>query len=89
MVQSQAGDVELESSGNFGGGDIATSTGHIGLTLAGANLELRAETLSGKLHTPSGEIQNFAGPRRCAITVGVGGRRIHAKSVSGDIDIEF
>ncbi len=86
---SHAGDIEIEAPGNFGGGEANTSTGHIGLSLAGASLELRAETLSGRLKTPNGEVGNNAGPRRAALSVAGGGRRLHAKSVSGDIDIDF
>jgi len=89
MVQTNSGDVEVETRGSFGGGDIATSTGHINLFLAGADLELRAETLSGRLLVPEGEIGSAAGPRRCALVVGKGGRRFHAKSISGDVEIEF
>jgi len=89
MVQTNSGDVEVETAGPFGGGDIATATGHINLSLNGADLELRAETLSGRLFVPEGEIGSAAGPRRCALVVGKGGRRFHAKSVSGDVEIEF
>lgn len=86
---SQGGDIEIEAPEPFGGGEANTTSGHIGLSLAGASLELRAETLSGRLKTPHGEVGNNAGPRRAAMSVAGGGRRLHAKSVSGDIDIEF
>jgi len=86
---SQGGDVEIEAPEPFGGGEANTTSGHIGLSLQGASLELRAETLSGRLKTPHGEVGNNAGPRRAALTVAGGGRRLHAKSVSGDIDIDF
>ncbi len=86
---SQAGDIEIEALGPFGGGEATSVSGRIGFNLAGADLELRAETLSGRLRTPQGEIGSPAGPRRCALSVGKGGRRLHAKSVSGDIEIEF
>ena len=89
MVLTNSGDVEVETTGPFGGGDIATSTGHINLSLDGADLELRAETLSGRLIVPEGEIGSAAGPRRCALVVGKGGRRFHAKSISGDVEIEY
>lgn len=86
---SHEGDIELEAPENFGGGEANTTSGHIGLSLAGASVELRAETLSGRLRTPGGEIGTNAGPRRAALSVAGGGRRLHAKSVSGDIDIDF
>ena len=86
---SQAGDIEIEAPLPFGGGEANTTSGHIGLSLSGASLELRAETLSGRLRTPHGEIGNNTGPRRAALTVAEGGRRLHAKSVSGDIEIDF
>jgi DUF4097 and DUF4098 domain-containing protein YvlB len=86
---SQAGDIEIEAPGPFGGGEANTASGHIGLSLEGASLELRAETLSGRLRTPNGEVGNNTGPRRAALTVAGGGRRLHAKSVSGDIEIDY
>ncbi|MEI6876886.1 MAG: DUF4097 family beta strand repeat-containing protein [Spirochaetota bacterium] len=89
MIQTNSGDIEVETGGPFGGGDIATSTGHINLSLEGSDLELRAETLSGRLFLPDGEIGSAAGPRRCALVIGKGGRRFHAKSVSGDVEIEY
>ncbi len=89
MVQTNSGDIEVEATGAFGGGDIATSSGHINLNLDGADLELRAETLSGRLYVPTGEIGSAAGPRRTALTIGKGGRRFHAKSISGNVEIEY
>lgn len=86
---SQGGDIELEAPEPFGGGETNTSSGHIGLSLTGASLELRAETLSGRLRTPNGEVGNNTGPRRAALSVAGGGRRLHAKSVSGDIEIDY
>lgn len=88
-AMSQSGDIEIEAPLPFGGGEANTTSGHIGLSLSGASLELRAETLSGRLRTPHGEVGNNTGPRRAALTVAQGGRRLHAKSVSGDIEIEF
>jgi DUF4097 and DUF4098 domain-containing protein YvlB len=89
MVQTQSGDIEVEAGAPFGGGDIESASGAISLDFKGSALELRAETLSGRLSTPHGEVNNQAGPRRAALTVGPGGRRLHAKSVEGDIDIDF
>jgi DUF4097 and DUF4098 domain-containing protein YvlB len=86
---SQAGDIEIEAPESFDGGEANTTSGHIGLSLHGAACELRAETLSGKLKTPHGEVGTSAGPRRAALSVAGGGRRLHAKSVSGDIDIDY
>lgn len=54
----------------------------------GSDLELRAETLSGQLDGPGAEQPFSTGPRRCAMKVGAGGRRLHVRSVSGDIEIE-
>jgi DUF4097 and DUF4098 domain-containing protein YvlB len=89
MIQTSSGDVEVETTGPFLGGDISTATGDINLSLEGADLELRAETLSGRLLVPEGEIACAAGPRRAALVVGKGGRRFHAKSVSGNVEIGF
>jgi len=89
MIQTNSGDIEVEAVGPFGGGDVATSSGHINLNLDGADLELRAETLSGRLYVPEGEIGSAAGPRRTALTIGKGGRRFHAKSVSGNVEIDY
>lgn len=86
---SQAGDIEIEASEPFGGGEASTTSGHIGLSLAGASIELRAETLSGKLRTPQGVVGNNTGPRRAALSVAGGSRRLHAKSISGDIEIDY
>lgn len=86
---SHAGDIEIEAPASFGGGEATSVSGRIGFILGGADLELRAETFSGKLRTPHGEVGSPAGPRRCALSVGRGGRRLHAKSVSGDIDIDY
>jgi DUF4097 and DUF4098 domain-containing protein YvlB len=87
-VSSGSGDVELELQGRFAGGEISTTTGDVSLSLAGSDLELRAETLSGQLDGPGSDQSLTTGPRRCAISVGAGGRRLHIRSVSGDIEIE-
>lgn len=87
-VSSGSGDVELEVSGRFAGGEISTTTGDVSLSLAGSDLELRAETLSGRLDGPESEQPLPTGPRRCALRIGAGGRRLHVRSVSGDIEIE-
>lgn len=87
-VSSGSGDVELELSGRFAGGEISTTTGDVTLSLAGSDLELRAETLSGQLDGPEAEQPLTTGPRRCALRIGAGGRRLHVRSVSGDIEIE-
>jgi len=87
-VSSGSGDVELEVSGRFAGGEISTTTGDVSLSLAGSDLELRAETLSGRLDGSESDQQLAAGPRRCALRIGAGGRRLHVRSVSGDIEIE-
>jgi hypothetical protein len=60
----------------------------VSLSLTGSDLELRAETLSGRLDGSESDQQLAAGPRRCALRIGAGGRRLHVRSVSGDIEIE-
>ncbi|HUW41521.1 MAG TPA: DUF4097 family beta strand repeat-containing protein [Rectinemataceae bacterium] len=85
---TESGDVELEIAGRFAGGEVSTSTGDVSLSLGGADLELRAETLSGNLDVPGVEIPLTNGPRRCALRLGAGGRRLHVRSVSGDVEIE-
>jgi DUF4097 and DUF4098 domain-containing protein YvlB len=87
-VEGGTGDVELELQGHFAGGEISTTTGDVSLSLAGSDLELRAETLSGKLEAPGAEQPLTTGPRRCSLRMGSGGRRLHIRSVSGDIEIE-
>jgi hypothetical protein len=87
-VAGGTGDVELEVAGRFAGGEISTTTGDVSLTLEGSDLELRAETLSGQLDGPGAEQSFSSGPRRCALKIGAGGRRLHVRSVSGDIEIE-
>lgn len=87
-VAGGSGDVELELQGRFAGGEISTTTGDVSLALSDSDLELRAETLSGKLDAPGAEQPLTTGPRRCALRLGAGGRRLHIKSVSGDIEIE-
>ncbi len=87
-VAGGTGDVELEVQGRFAGGEITTTTGDVSLALVGSDLELRAETLSGQLDAPGAEQPLTTGPRRCALKVGEGGRRLHVRSVSGDIEIE-
>jgi DUF4097 and DUF4098 domain-containing protein YvlB len=87
-VAGGTGDVELELEGHFAGGEISTTTGDVSLALAGSDLELRAETLSGQLDGPGAEQPPSTGPRRCALKIGAGGRRLHVRSVSGDIEIE-
>jgi len=87
-VAGGTGDVELELSGRFAGGEISTTTGDVSLALEGSDLELRAETLSGQLDGPGADQPSSTGPRRCALKVGAGGRRLHVRSVSGDIEIE-
>ncbi|MGB4573221.1 MAG: DUF4097 family beta strand repeat-containing protein [Rectinemataceae bacterium] len=83
-----SGDVELEVTGPFAGGEISTGTGDVSLQLDGAHLELRGETLSGGIRAPGTVIAQGSGPRRCAMRLGSGGRRLHVKSVSGDIEID-
>jgi DUF4097 and DUF4098 domain-containing protein YvlB len=87
-VSGGSGDVELELQGRFAGGEVSTTTGDVSLAISGSDLELRAETLSGRLEAPGAEQPITTGPRRCALRVGSGGRRLHIKSVSGDIEIE-
>ncbi len=84
---SKTGDVELDISGAFAGGEVNTGEGDISLTLSEAEIELRCETLAGTINAPGCAISTNAGPRRCALHCGKGGRRLHAKSVSGDIEI--
>lgn len=83
-----SGDVELEIAGPFAGGEISTGSGDVSLQLDGAQLELRGETLSGGIRAPGTVVSQGSGPRRCALKLGKGGRRLHVKSVSGDIEIE-
>jgi len=87
-IATESGDVELELEGRFAGGEVSTSTGDVSLVLSGADLELRAETLSGALEVPGVELPQTSGPRRCALRLGSGGRRLHVRSVSGDVEIE-
>ncbi|HTX72886.1 MAG TPA: DUF4097 family beta strand repeat-containing protein [Rectinemataceae bacterium] len=87
-IATESGDVELELEGRFAGGEISTSTGDVSLVLGGADLELRAETLSGDLDVPGVDLPQTSGPRRCALRLGAGGRRLHVRSVSGDVEIE-
>jgi hypothetical protein len=87
-VAGGTGDVELELTGRFAGGEISTTTGDVSLSLTGSDLELRAETLSGQLDGPGADLPFSTGPRRCVLKVGSGGRRLHVRSVSGDIEIE-
>jgi len=87
-ISSASGDVELELVGRFQGGEVSTSSGDVSLSLTGADLELRAETLSGGLDAPGAEVTVSSGPRRCALRLGQGGRRLHIRSVSGDVEID-
>ncbi|MDP3178249.1 MAG: DUF4097 family beta strand repeat-containing protein, partial [Spirochaetaceae bacterium] len=87
-ISSSSGDIELELAGRFAGGEVSTSTGDISLSLSGSDLELRAETLSGELDAPGADVVSTTGPRRCALKLGSGGRRLHVRSVSGDIEID-
>lgn len=88
-ISTGSGDVELELAGRFQGGEVSTSSGDVTLSLAGADLELRAETLSGSLDAPGAELSVTSGPRRCALRLGEGGRRLHIRSVSGDVEIDY
>jgi DUF4097 and DUF4098 domain-containing protein YvlB len=85
---SHNGDIELELSGVFGGGEANTYSGDINLLLEQANVEFRAETLSGQISSPGTTITSGTGPRRCAYKIGAGTKRLHVKSVLGDIDVE-
>jgi hypothetical protein len=87
-VVGGTGDVELEIAGRFLGGEVSTTSGDVSLALIGSDLELRAETLSGELNAPGADLALTTGPRRCALRLGDGGRRLHVRSVSGDIEIE-
>jgi len=85
---SHDGDIELELSSVFGGGEANTYSGDINLMLEQANVEFRAETLSGQISSPGTTISSGAGPRRCAYRIGQGTKRLHVKSVLGDIEVE-
>jgi hypothetical protein len=87
-VATTTGDVELEIAGHFAGGEVSTASGDVSLSLTDADLELRAETLSGDLEAPGAELSLSSGPRRCALRLGAGGRRLHVRSVSGDVEID-
>ncbi|MFA6366630.1 MAG: DUF4097 family beta strand repeat-containing protein [Candidatus Hydrogenedentales bacterium] len=85
---SHSGDIELELASAFGGGEANTYSGDINLMLEVANVEFRAETLSGQINSPGTTISSGAGPRRCAYRIGQGTKRLHVKSVLGDIEVE-
>lgn len=85
---SHSGDIELELAGLFGGGEANTYSGDINLMLEQANVEFRAETLSGQISSPGTTVSSGVGPRRCAYRIGLGTKRLHVKSVLGDIDVE-
>lgn len=85
---SHEGDIELELAGTFGGGEANTYSGDINLMLEQANVEFRAETLSGQISSPGTTVSSGAGPRRCAYRIGLGTKRLHVKSVLGDIEVE-
>ena len=85
---SHNGDIELELSDVFGGGEANSYSGDINLMLEQANVEFRAETLSGEISSPGTTISAGAGPRRCAYRIGLGSKRLHVKSVLGDIEVE-
>jgi len=85
---SHDGDIELELAGVFGGGEANTYSGDINLMLEQANVEFRAETLSGQISSPGTTISSGTGPRRCAYKIGLGTKRLHVKSVLGDIEVE-
>jgi DUF4097 and DUF4098 domain-containing protein YvlB len=85
---SHDGDIELDLAEVFGGGEASTYSGDINLMLEQANVEFRAETLSGQISSPGTTIASGAGPRRCAYRIGLGTKRLHVKSVLGDIEVE-
>jgi len=85
---SRAGDIELEVFEVFGGGEVSTYSGDVNIMLEDANVEFRAETLSGQINSPGTTVANGVGPRRCAYKVGQGAKRLHVKSVLGDIEVE-
>jgi DUF4097 and DUF4098 domain-containing protein YvlB len=85
---SHSGDIELELAGLFGGGEANTYSGDVNLMLEQANVEFRAETLSGQISSPGTTVSSGVGPRRCAYRIGLGTKRLHVKSVLGDIDVE-
>jgi hypothetical protein len=85
---SHNGDIELELSDVFGGGEANSYSGDINLMLEQANVEFRAETLSGEISSPGTTVSAGAGPRRCAYRIGLGTKRLHVKSVLGDIEVE-
>ena len=85
---SHEGDIELDLSGVFGGGEANTYSGDINLMLEQANVEFRAETLSGQISSPGTMVASGSGPRRCAYRIGQGTKRLHVKSVLGDIEVE-
>ena len=87
-ISTGSGDVELELSGHFLGGEVSTSSGDVSLAFENADLELRAETLSGGLEAPGADVNVTTGPRRFALRLGQGGRRLHVRSVSGDVEID-
>ena len=85
---SHDGDIELDLAEVFGGGEANTYSGDINLMLEQANVEFRAETLSGQISSPGTTISSGTGPRRCAYRIGQGTKRLHVKSVLGDIEVE-
>ena len=85
---TRTGDVELELGPVFGGGEVNTYDGDINLMLEQANIEFRAETLSGHISSPDETIAPGSEPRRCAYKIGQGTKRLHVKSVLGDIELE-
>jgi len=85
---TRTGDVELELGPVFGGGEVNTYNGDVNLMLEQANIDFRAETLSGHISSPDETIAPGSEPRRCAYKIGQGTKRLHVKSVLGDIELE-
>ena len=84
---SNKGDIELEVSGAFGGGEVQTYSGDISIQLEYSSIEFRAETLSGRIEASFPVSASGIGPQRCTFRTGEGSRRLYVKSILGDIEI--
>lgn len=86
-IVTKTGDVSLELSSPFAGGEVNTGEGDVSVSISGGEIELRCETLAGTINAPGCSVSSTSGPRRCALHLGRGGKRLHVKSVEGDVEV--
>lgn len=87
-ASTASGNVNLDAGSGFAGGEVDSKSGDIEADLAGADLEIFAETVSGDVELGDEDAPDSI-PRRLKAVAGKGGARLVLRSVSGNVRADW